>query len=177
VVLRVRFVLADGGMSAPIRYAELARVLDVPTGTRVPVATAREAVLELRRGKGMLLDEADHDTWSAGSFFTNPVLEDADLPAVLARIGADVPVPTYPAGVGRTKLSAAWLIERAGFTRGYPGPDGRVSLSGKHTLALTNRGGASTADLLGLAREVADGVRARFGVRLRPEPVLVGCEL
>ena len=177
VVLRVRFVLADGGLSAPVRYAELARVLGVPVGTRVPVATARDAVLELRRGKGMLLDEADHDTWSAGSFFTNPVIDDEDLPAVVARIGADVTVPTYPAGVGRTKLPAAWLIERAGFARGHSGPGGRVSLSGKHTLALTNRGGASTEDLLALAREVADGVRTRFGVQLRPEPVLVGCEL
>ena len=177
VVLRVRFVLADGGLSAPIRYAELARVLDVPVGTRVPVAAARAAVLELRRGKGMLLDEADHDTWSAGSFFTNPVVADADLPAILDRFDADVTVPTYPAGVGQTKLLAAWLIERAGFPRGYAGAGGRVSLSSKHTLALTNRGGASAADLLALAREVADGVYARFGVVLRPEPVLVGCEL
>jgi UDP-N-acetylmuramate dehydrogenase len=177
VVLRVRFVLTDGGQSAPIRYAELARTLGVPAGSRVPVADVRSAVLELRRGKGMLLDEADHDTWSAGSFFTNPVLSDDELPAVVERVGADVAMPTYPAGVGRTKLSAAWLIERAGFGRGHAGPGGRVSLSAKHTLALTNRGDATTADLLALAREVADGVRARFGVALRPEPVLVGCEL
>jgi UDP-N-acetylmuramate dehydrogenase len=177
VILRARFVLADGGLSMPIRYAELARMLGVAAGSRVPVAAARDAVLELRRGKGMLLDPADHDTWSAGSFFTNPVLDDEELPAVVARVGADVSMPTYPAGVGRTKLSAAWLIERAGFTRGYPGPGGRVALSGKHTLALTNRGGARTGDLLALAREVAAGVRTRFGVALRPEPVLVGCEL
>ncbi|HEY1570826.1 MAG TPA: UDP-N-acetylmuramate dehydrogenase [Pseudonocardiaceae bacterium] len=174
VVLRVRFVLADGGRSAPIRYAELARVLDVPIGSRVPVAHARDAVLGLRRGKGMVLDAADRDTWSAGSFFTNPVLPDAELPAVLARW--DGPMPTYPAGAG-TKLSAAWLIDRAGFAKGYAGPGGRVALSGKHTLALTNRGDGTTADLLALAREVADGVHARFGVRLGPEPVLIGCEL
>jgi UDP-N-acetylmuramate dehydrogenase len=86
-------------------------------------------------------------------------------------------VPQYPGGPGRTKLSAAWLIERAGFHRGHPGPGGRVALSGKHTLALTNRGGASTADLLTLAREVQAGVRSCFGVTLHPEPVLVGCAL
>jgi len=177
VVLRVRFVLADGGLSAPIRYAELARVLGVAVGVRVPVAAARAAVLELRRGKGMVLDPADKDTWSAGSFFTNPVLPDAELAAVLARVGADAGMPTWPGGAGRTKLSAAWLIERAGFGPGYPGPGGRVAVSGKHSLALTNRGSASTADLLALAREVRDGVLARFGVRLRPEPVLVGCAL
>lgn len=176
VVLRVRFVLADGGLSAPIRYAELARTLGVRAGARVPVADARAAVLELRRGKGMLLDPDDHDTWSPGSFFTNPVLADEAVPAVLARAG-NADMPTYPAGVGRTKLSAAWLIEHAGFPRGYAGPGGRVALSGKHTLAFTNRGGATTRDLLALAREVADGVHAKFGVVLSPEPVLVGCSL
>jgi UDP-N-acetylmuramate dehydrogenase len=174
VVLRVRFVLTDGGRSAPIRYAELARTLDVPIGTRVPVADARAAVLRLRRGKGMVLDPADRDTWSAGSFFTNPVLPDAELAPVLAY---DPSMPTYPAGPGRTKLSAAWLIEHAGFAKGHAGPGGRVALSGKHTLALTNRGNGTTTDLLTLAREVADGVHTRFGVHLRPEPILVGCEL
>jgi UDP-N-acetylmuramate dehydrogenase len=181
VVLRVRFVLADGGRSAPIRYAELASLLGVPAGSRVPVAAAREAVLELRRGKGMVLDADDNDTWSAGSFFTNPVVRDDELPAVLARVrarlGADATMPTYPGGAGATKLSAAWLIDRAGFDKGYAGADGRVALSGKHTLALTNRGGASTVELLALAREVRDGVLAAFGVTLRPEPVLVGCQL
>lgn len=181
VVLRVRFELADGGESAPIRYTELARVLGVRQGRRVPVADARAAVLELRRGKGMVLDAADHDTWSVGSFFTNPVVAEHKLPEVLARIaarvGAETPVPQYPAGVGTSKLSAAWLIERAGFGKGYQGPGGRVALSGKHTLALTNRGAATTADVLALAREVRDGVLAMFGVELRPEPVLVNCRL
>jgi UDP-N-acetylmuramate dehydrogenase len=181
VVLRVRFELADGGLSAPIRYTELARVLGVRQGKQVPAADARAAVLELRRGKGMVLDENDHDTWSVGSFFTNPVVPDADLPSVLTRIGsvvgADVPVPKYPAGDGMSKLSAAWLIERAGFARGYPDQEARVTLSGKHTLALTNRGAATTADILALAREVRDGVLTRFGVTLAPEPVLVGCSL
>jgi UDP-N-acetylmuramate dehydrogenase len=179
VVLRVRFELADGGLSAPIRYTELARVLGVRQGKQVPVDLARAAVLELRRGKGMVLDPADHDTWSVGSFFTNPQVPDQELPGVLARIaarvGADVPVPQYPAGVGTSKLSAAWLIERAGFSKGHAG--NRVALSTKHTLALTNRGDASTEDLLALAREVRDGVRAAFGVDLQPEPVLVGCSL
>src|SRR5262249_7511312 len=158
---RVRFRLTGAGLSAPIRYPELATILDVEPGDRVPAGLARDAVLGLRRGKGMVLDGTDHDTWSAGSFFTNPVLADADLPAVLARIaarvGTEVPVPRYAAGHGRWKLSAAWLIERAGFGRGHLGPGGRVSLSTKHTLALTNRGAATTADLLSLAAEVRAG--------------------
>ena len=181
VVLRVRLGLRADGLSMPVRYAELARMLDVSLGARVPAAQARSAVLALRRGKGMVLDPSDHDTWSAGSFFTNPVLPDASLPAVLeriaARVGDGVPVPQYPAGAGLTKLSAAWLIERAGFHRGHRGPGGRVALSSKHTLALTNRGSASTADLLALAREIAAGVHAAFAVDLHPEPVLVNCTL
>lgn len=181
VVLRARFALRDGGESAPIRYAELARVLGVEAGARVPVGDARQAVLELRRGKGMVLDAEDNDTWSAGSFFTNPIVSDEDLELVLRRIaervGPEVVPPRYPAGDGQTKLSAAWLIERAGFTKGHRGPGDRVSLSGKHTLALTNRGNASTADLLALASEVRDGVFGAFGVRLAAEPVLVGCAL
>lgn len=175
VVLRVRFALRGDGLSEPIRYAELARMLGVEVGERVPSARAREAVLQLRRGKGMVLDASDHDTWSVGSFFVNPILAEPQLAEVLARTGAGV--PRYPAAGGGTKLSAAWLIEHAGFPRGYAGPDGRVSLSSKHTLALTNRGRATTADLLVLAREVRDGVHRRFGVLLRPEPVLVNCAL
>lgn len=170
IVLRARFALPGARCSAPIRYPELARALGVQPGATVPAAAAREAVLGLRRGKGMVLDAADHDTWSAGSFFTNPVLPEGEAPDVdgLAR---------WPAGPGMVKLSAAALIERAGFRRGHPGPGGRVTLSGKHVLALTNRGDASTADLLALAREVRDGVRAALGVELVPEPVLVGCAL
>ncbi|NYI88036.1 UDP-N-acetylmuramate dehydrogenase [Amycolatopsis endophytica] len=170
IVLSVRFALRGDGLSAPVRYAELARTLGVELGARVPAAQAREAVLELRQGKGMVLDPSDHDTWSAGSFFTNPIV--AELPAALA----DVEMPRYPAD-GGVKLSAAWLIDHTGFGKGYAGPGGRVSLSTKHTLALTNRGGASTADLLALAREVRDGVHARFGVTLRPEPLLINCAL
>ncbi|GAA1869501.1 UDP-N-acetylmuramate dehydrogenase [Pseudonocardia ailaonensis] len=164
VVLRVRFALPGGAASMPIAYAELARTLGVDPGATVPAATAREAVLGLRRGKGMVLDAADHDTWSAGSFFTNPIVDAAP----------DPDMPRWPAG-DRIKLPAAWLIQHAGFAPGHPGPGGRVALSSRHVLALTNRGGGRTEDLLALAREVRDGVRARFGITLEPEPVMVGC--
>ena len=130
------------------------------------MADVRRAVLGLRAGKGMVLDPADHDTWSAGSFFTNPVLAPDVVPD-----GA----PAWPQPDGSVKTSAAWLIERAGFGKGYG--DGSARLSTKHTLALTNRGDATTADLLTLAREVRDGVEQRFGIRLVNEPVLVGCTL
>jgi UDP-N-acetylmuramate dehydrogenase len=180
VVLGVRLELRTDGLSSPIRYAELARTLGVEVGTRVPAARVREAVLGLRRGKGMVLDPDDHDTWSAGSFFTNPIVPETAVEPVLARIasvvGDDVSVPRYPAD-GGVKLSAAWLIERAGFGKGHPGPGERVSLSTKHTLALTNRGSASTEDLLALAREVRDGVVERFGVELHPEPLLINCSM
>jgi UDP-N-acetylmuramate dehydrogenase len=169
VVLDVTFQLAVGDLGAPVGYAELARTLGVEPGARAPLADVREAVLGLRRGKGMVLDADDHDTWSAGSFFTNPVLPVDDVPE-----GA----PAWPAGEGLAKTSAAWLIEHAGFTKGYAvHPDAAARLSGKHTLALTNRGDASTDDLLALARAVRDGVRAAYGVTLVNEPVLVGCQL
>lgn len=180
VVLSVRLLLRRDGLSMPIRYAELARVLDVETGSRVPASAARQAVLDLRGDKGMVLDPSDHDTWSAGSFFTNPIVPEGDTDAVLARIrdvvGDDVRIPRFPAPGGE-KLSAAWLIERAGFEKGYTGAGGRVRLSTKHTLALTNRGSASTAELLALAREVRDGVTERFGLTLQPEPLLINCAL
>jgi UDP-N-acetylmuramate dehydrogenase len=171
VVLEVCYQFAQGALAAPVRYAELARTLGIGTGERAPAAEVRAAVIALRRRKGMVLDETDHDTWSAGSFFTNPVLDAAAAAALPAR------APRWPAPGSRVKTSAAWLIEQAGFSRGYEGPGGRVALSGKHTLALTNRGGASTSDLLDLAREVRDGVRTAFDVELVPEPVLVGCSL
>ncbi|MBP2403589.1 UDP-N-acetylmuramate dehydrogenase [Streptomyces syringium] len=180
VVLRVRFELEDaGGLSAPLKYPETARTLGVEAGERVPAATARETVLKLRAGKGMVLDAEDHDTWSAGSFFTNPILTEAEHAAFLARaaerLGPDVTPPAYPAGDGFTKTSAAWLIDKAGFTKGYGAGPARIST--KHTLALTNRGGATTEDLLALAREVRDGVFAAFGVTLVNEPVTVGVSL
>ncbi|MFH8219858.1 UDP-N-acetylmuramate dehydrogenase [Streptomyces sp. NPDC018057] len=180
VVLRVRFGLEDAdGLSAPLRYAETARALAVSAGDRVPLERARETVLKLRAGKGMVLDPEDHDTWSAGSFFTNPILTDTEFGAFRARVrerlGEDAEPPAYPAGEGRTKTSAAWLIDRAGFTKGYGTGPARIST--KHTLALTNRGGASTKDLLDLAREVVAGVREAFGVTLVNEPVTVGVSL
>ena len=169
VVLSVTFQFRLGELSEQIRYAELARRLGVDLGDRAVCGDVRDAVLALRRGKGMVLDESDHDTWSAGSFFTNPLL-DAEAAAALPQ-----EAPRWPQPDGTTKVSAAWLIEHAGFGKGY-GND-RVALSTKHTLALTNRGGASTADLLALAGEVRAGVHERFGVWLVNEPVLVGCEL
>ncbi|MFJ3337365.1 UDP-N-acetylmuramate dehydrogenase [Streptomyces sp. NPDC086766] len=180
VVLRVRFLLEDAdGLSAPLRYAETARALGVEPGDRVPLATARETVLKLRAGKGMVLDPEDHDTWSAGSFFTNPILTDAEFDAFRARVGErlgdGVEPPAYPAGQGRTKTSAAWLIDKAGFTKGYGAGPARIST--KHTLALTNRGAATTEDLLALAREVVTGVREAFGITLVNEPVTVGVSL
>jgi UDP-N-acetylmuramate dehydrogenase len=169
VVLEVDFRLALSGESAPIRYAELARRLGVEPGDRVPLARARESVLGLRAGKGMVLDPDDHDTWSVGSFFTNPV-----IPAeVWAELALDA--PHWPGGNGTVKIAAAWLIEHAGFPKGFAG-DG-VAISGKHTLALTNRGTGSTTDLLDLARTIRDRVRDRFGIELHPEPVLVNCSL
>ncbi|MEU1051157.1 UDP-N-acetylmuramate dehydrogenase [Streptomyces sp. NPDC005876] len=180
VVLRVRFALEDaGGMSAPLRYAETARALGVEPGDRVPLADARETVLKLRAGKGMVLDPDDHDTWSAGSFFTNPILTDEQFAAFRARVrerlGDGAEPPAYPAGEGRTKTSAAWLIDKAGFTKGYGTGPARIST--KHTLALTNRGEATTEDLLALAREVVTGVRDTFGITLVNEPVTVGVSL
>jgi UDP-N-acetylmuramate dehydrogenase len=166
VVLSVTFQFRQGSLGAPVEYAELARTLGVSPRQRAPLEEVRSAVLGLRAGKGMVLDEADHDTWSAGSFFTNPVVAVDAVPD-----GA----PAWPLDNGSVKSSAAWLIEHAGFTKGYG--NGVVSLSTKHTLALTNRGGAHTDDLLDLAREVRDGVEGRFGIRLVNEPVLVGCEI
>jgi UDP-N-acetylmuramate dehydrogenase len=169
VVLAVSFALPQTTIGTPVRYAALAAHLGVDVGAEVPAAEVRTAVLDMRRAKGMVLDAADHDTWSAGSFFTNPMLapDDAD------RLPADA--PRWPEPDGRVKTSAAWLIEQAGFGKGYG--DGRARVSTKHTLALTNRGGATTSELLALAREIRDGVRDRFGVTLVNEPVLLGVSL
>ena len=169
VVLSVTFQLRLGDLGAPVAYAELARTLGVDPGERVALDRVRDAVLGLRGGKGMVLDAEDHDTWSAGSFFTNPVL----APEEAARLPDGAPRWEQPDG--RVKTSAAWLIDNAGYGKGYGNE--LVSLSTKHALALTNRGGASTADLVALAREIRAGVEERFGVRLENEPVLVGCAL
>jgi UDP-N-acetylmuramate dehydrogenase len=166
VVLEVTYLLRQATLGAPVAYAELARALGVAEGERAPLTAVREAVLGLRRGKGMVLDPDDHDTWSAGSFFTNPFVAPDAVPD-----GA----PAYPQPDGRVKTSAAWLIDHAGFGKGYGA--GRVTLSTKHTLALTNRGGATTEELLALAREIRAGVRSAYGIELVNEPVLVGCAL
>jgi UDP-N-acetylmuramate dehydrogenase len=163
VVLAVAFKLGRSPLSGPLRYAELARTLDVPVGAAAPLHEVREAVLQLRRGKGMVIDPGDPDSVSAGSFFTNPILP-AD------RVPADA--PKWPEPDGRVKTSAAWLIERSGFGRGHA--SGPAGISTKHTLALVNRGGATTAELMTLARQIAATVKAQFGVELHPEPVLVG---
>jgi UDP-N-acetylmuramate dehydrogenase len=174
VVLEVEFALDPDDRSAPLRYGELATALGEEPGSRVEPTRVREKVLELRARKGMVLDDADHDTWSVGSFFTNPVV----APAVFERLRTEVdgPVPNYPAPDG-VKLAAGWLVERAGFGKGYPGDEARARLSTKHALALTNRGAATTEDVLALARTVRDGVRASFGIDLTPEPCLFECHL
>ncbi|MDE0572404.1 UDP-N-acetylmuramate dehydrogenase [Demequina sp. B12] len=172
VVLDVTFQMRFGTLSGPLRYAQLASALGVAEGERAPLTEVRAAVLEVRASKGMVLDAADHDTWSAGSFFTNPIL----TPEAAAQLPQDA--PRFPAAGGQVKSSAAWLIERAGFGRGFQvTADAPASLSTKHTLALTNRGGATAADVVALARAVRDGVRERFGVELVPEPVFLGLEL
>lgn len=183
VVLEVEFTLDTSGRSAPLRYRELAAVLGVAEGERADPHAVRAAVLALRARKGMVLDVADRDTWSVGSFFTNPVVapEVYDRLASAAASRGDGAVPHYPAPDG-VKLAAGWLVERAGFGKGYPdsAPAGAVvpcRLSTKHALALTNRGGASADDVVALARRIRDGVRDVFDITLEPEPVLVGCRL
>jgi UDP-N-acetylmuramate dehydrogenase len=185
VVLEVVFQLELADLSRPIGYADLARHLGVDLGTRVPLADAREAVLAQRRQRGMVLDEADHDTWSCGSFFTNPILTVGEFDELERRahtvLGPDASPPRFADPHGNVKTSAAWLIDRAGFAKGYAVPGSAqpapASLSTKHTLAVTNRGPARASDIVDLARHLRDGVERTFGVRLVNEPVLVGLEL
>ncbi|MDK8499380.1 UDP-N-acetylmuramate dehydrogenase [Corynebacterium pseudodiphtheriticum] len=197
VVLAVEFQLRTDGLSAPLRFGQLAG----EPGQRRDPADVREEVLGLRRSKGMVHDPEDHDTWSAGSFFTNPVvpetLADEITQVVAAELGADeaAGMPRFPVAAGSmategsdtgdsdgaaealVKLSAAWLIDRAGFAKGYPGADAPARLSTKHTLALTNRGAARAADVVKLARDVRAGVQEKFGVQLEPEPLWIGLEI
>jgi UDP-N-acetylmuramate dehydrogenase len=189
VVLAVSFRLRRQRLSAPVRYGELAARLGVEPGAGVPLAEARATVLELRRGKGMVLDPADPDTRSAGSFFTNPLLTAAQFARLQERAaaacGPGTTVPHFPAdvpagdpaGTGAVKVPAAWLIERAGFGKGYPGDGPGPRISTKHTLALTNPGPGTTAALMTLAAEITAGVAATFGIELTNEPVLVGVAL
>lgn len=167
VILAVAFRLTRGRDSGPVAYEGLARQLGLRAGGSAPVADVREAVLALRRSKGMVLDPADHDTWSVGSFFLNPV-----LPEVPAAVPAECPRWPDPDGV---KLPAGWLIQHAGFPPGYT--VGNVGLSGRHALAVTNRGGATAADVVKFAAHVRAGVEAAFGVRLAPECDLINCSL
>lgn len=168
LVLRVDFQLPLGELGQPVRYPELARALGVAVGQRAPASRVRETVLAIRRRKGMVLDANDHDTWSAGSFFTNPIL----TPEQAASLPAEA--PRFSAGEG-VKTSAAWLIQHAGFPAGHG--SGPARLSTRHVLALTNRGHAATADVLALAREIRDRVRERFGITLVPEVNLVGVSI
>ena len=161
-VLAVAFRLRESEVSGPLRYGEVSRAL----GERAPLADVRATVLGLRRGKGMVIDPGDPDSVSAGSFFTNPILREDEFAALPGS------PPAFPEPDGRVKTSAAWLIERAGFSRGFG--DGRAGISTKHTLALVNRGGATTAELMALARTIAAGVHQTFGIQLTPEPVLIG---
>jgi UDP-N-acetylmuramate dehydrogenase len=204
VVLGVTFKLTSDRLSQPLRYAELAGALGLDAarqdegrqdegaqgeGARAPLGDVRSAVLRLRRGKGMVLDPGDPDSRSAGSFFTNPVLDAGQFAAlrqvVDQRCGPGVPIPQFPAEPGQVKVPAAWLIGQAGFHKGYQGArradDGRpgpaAHISTKHTLALVNPGDARTADVVGLAREIRDQVRDLFGIELASEPVLVGVGL
>ncbi len=178
VLLGVTFRLARQARSMPVRYAELASELGVRMGERAGTGEVRSAVLKIRARKGMVLSPGDPDSRSAGSFFTNPVLSAAQLAQVeaAARDAGAGQVPRFDAGDGLVKVPAAWLIEQAGFGKGHGGP-GPARVSSKHTLALVNAGGATTADLLALAREIREGVRAAFGVTLEPEPILIGVSL
>jgi UDP-N-acetylmuramate dehydrogenase len=162
VVTEVAFALDAGSRSRPVGYAELARRLDVEIGETAPLADVRGAVLELRRGKGMVLDPADPDSRSAGSFFTNPV-----VPAERAVDGC----PSWPTPDGQVKLSAAWLVQSAGFGRGTR--QGNVGTSSRHSLALTTEDGATAAELMAFAGRVIEAVQERFGVTLVPEPTAV----
>lgn len=180
-------------LGGPIRYAQLASALGVGLGERAPLGAVRAAVLELRRGKGMVLDPGDPDSASAGSFFTNPIVSERfarTLPADAPRwptqpeepdrivpLGEPLPAVEQHEHEHRIKLSAAWLIEHAGVTRGFALPGSRAAISGKHSLALTNRGGATAEEIVELARYVRARVQIEFGVLLQPEPVLVGVTL
>lgn len=171
IITNVSFRLLRDSNSRPIRYAELAKSLGIPQDSTAPLREVRERVIELRRGKGMVVDAGDPDSRSAGSFFMNPIVDAATVAALETKLPEGTQIPRWPAPDGKTKLSAGWLIERAGFVKGTV--RGNVGVSSKHALALVNRGGASTSELLALAREIQDGVRDRLGVEIHPEPVIV----
>lgn len=171
IITHVSFRLKKDTLSRPIKYAELAKSLGVAEGAQAPLRAVRERVIELRRGKGMVVDANDPDSRSAGSFFMNPIVSPAARDALVAKFPAGTNVPQWPQPDGMIKLAAGWLIERAGFAKGTV--RGNVGISSKHALALVNRGGASASELLALAREIQDGVRERLGIEIHPEPVIV----
>lgn len=193
IVLAVELRLAASldGLSAPISYDQLSTALGVELGLRAPLTEVRAAVKALRASKGMIWDPADPDSRSAGSFFTNPIVSEnfarglpdglprwpteAETPARVLPLGA--PIPSLMTGNYRVKLSAAWLIERAGISRGFSLPGSGAAISTKHTLAIVNRGSATAREVVQLADYVQTRVMSEFGVMLRPEPVLVGVEL
>jgi UDP-N-acetylmuramate dehydrogenase len=170
IVTRVRFAFAVAGETA-VRYAELARALALREGDRAPSRLVRDTVVALRRAKGMVLDDGDPDSVSAGSFFVNPVVDGTRVAAIEAAAGERP--PRFDAGPDRFKVPAAWLVERAGFAKGFR--LGRAGVSRKHALALVNAGGATAREILAVAAAIHRGVRERFGVELEPEPVLIGC--
>ncbi len=172
IVVGVELCLSRSELSMPVRYAELARSLGIAEGERAPASDVRDRVIALRRAKGMVLDPDDPESRSAGSFFVNPIVDTALLAELQRRVGEGVEIPRFAGPAGKVKLSAGWLIERAGFAKGTD--RGRVGSSRKHALALVNRGGATASELLAFAREIQDGVRERLGVELVPEPVIVG---
>ena len=169
VILDVGFQLRVGEMTAPIRYSELAKALSVEVGGKAPVVATREATLKLRESKGMLLDPKDHDSWSAGSFFTNPIVS-AEIAEILP-----IDAPRWVQPDGRIKTSAAWLMEHAGVHKGDAHLGARIS--SKHVLALTNSGNATAADIAALAKEAQEKVQKVFGIFLEPEVNLVGVTL
>ena len=175
VILSVVFRLEAGG-DAVVRYPELQRYLDEHGGAAGDLVSVREAVLAIRRRKGMVLDASDPDTRSDGSFFMNPILTADAFIAFRRRAesiaGLEAKIPAFPADDGSVKLSAAWLIERAGFQKGFV--HGNAGLSSKHTLAVINRGGATARDVLALVAMIQTTVRERFGVEIHPEPNFVG---
>ena len=171
VVVEVQFRLRRSGTSMPLRYPELARGLGLGEGGRAPLAVVREKVIALRRTKGMVIDPLDPECRSVGSFFMNPIVDKEALDMLEAKLDAAMTIPLWPIEGGRTKLSAAWLIERAGFKKGYT--VGRVGISKKHALAIVNRGGATASEVLALATQIQDRVRDKLGIELVPEPVIV----
>ena len=170
IVTRVDYALTPGG-APTLSYADLKRHFQDWRG--IPsLAEVAAAVRAIRRAKGMFLVDGDPDRASAGSFFKNPVVERAVVDTIAASVRMGTSIPQYPAADGKVKLAAAWLLEQAGFAKGFG--NGRAGISTRHTLALVNRGGATAEEVLALSARIADGVAAKFGVRLEREPVFLG---